>query len=112
LSIGGYPLDPQSRANPCGLIAKAFFNDRYQLYNTNGSSIFINETGIANKFDVDYMYQRDENYTYTQWVDVQDEHFIIWMRMETFPFFKKLWGTVEKDIPAGNYTFYIQNSKI
>jgi hypothetical protein len=99
-------------ANPCGLIAKAFFNDRYRLYKPSGDKVFINETGIANKYDIDYMENRDVNYTYTQWIDVEDEHFMVWMRMETFPFFKKLWGVINEDLPAGQYKFYINNGKV
>jgi hypothetical protein len=97
-------------ASPCGLIAKSYFNDEYQLY-SESRKIFINETGIANQFDKDYTYKREADYNHTQWIDVENEHFMIWTRMETFPFFKKLWGIIDEDLPAGSYTFYIKNSK-
>ena len=43
-------------AIPCGLFAKSFFNDTFQLYklNENGKNqITINDTGIAWKSDVE-----------------------------------------------------------
>lgn len=36
------PLDPDAIASPCGLIAKAFFNDTYNI-----EGVPINETGIS-----------------------------------------------------------------
>ena len=30
-----------------------------------------------------------------------DEHFIVWMRPAALPNFRKLWGTVQQDIPKG-----------
>ena len=31
----------------------------------------------------------------------RDEHFIVWMRMAVLPTFRKLWGRIETDLPAG-----------
>ena len=33
-----------------------------------------------------------------------------WMRIASSPQFKKLWGKIEDDLIAGNYTLTIQNS--
>ena len=65
-------LDPNAFAIPCGLIAKAFFNDEYQLYKKNitNSRINIDEEGIANDYDKDYMYKNFENWKDKQWLDV------------------------------------------
>jgi hypothetical protein len=71
--------------------------------------VFINETGIANEFDRNYMYKRSSNYEETQWIDVENEHFMVWMRMETFPSFRKIWGRIETDLPAGKYKLNVTN---
>jgi len=31
----------------------------------------------------------------------QDEHFIVWMRTAALSTFRKLWGVLRSDIPAG-----------
>ncbi len=108
-SFKGYPLDQYDIASPCGLIAKSFFNDEFKLVDSSGKTIFINETGIANEFDREHMYKRSANYEETQWIDVENEHFMVWMRMETFPSFRKIWGKIDTDLPAGNYKLSIAN---
>lgn len=56
-----------------------------------------------------------------QWTDMEDEHFIVWMRYAGLPTFRKLWGRVQKDfnaatkigvdddLTAGDYTITITN---
>jgi hypothetical protein len=85
LTQWGEPLKGSDYANPCGLIAKAFFNgkyyyfkfinnkiDTYRLYDKNVKPIDINQSHIANDYDRDYMYKRHPNYTKLQWMDVED----------------------------------------
>lgn len=39
-----------------------------------------------------------------------DEHFVVWMRTAALRNFRKLWGRINTDIPAGaNVTVLIQN---
>jgi len=38
------------------------------------------------------------------------EHFIVWMQMESFPSFQKLWGRINNDLEEGKYHLEIQNS--
>ena len=41
---------------------------------------------------------------------LQDEHFVVWMRAAALRNFRKLWGRIDQDIPAGaNVTVQIQN---
>jgi len=39
-----------------------------------------------------------------------NEHFIVWMRTAGLPNFRKLWGKIETDLPAGTYTLGINNN--
>lgn len=76
-SYAGVLLDPHAIARPCGLTAKAFFNDTYELYQlqadgTLGSQVPINQTGIANDYDLEYMFKSAENSTLFDWIDVTD----------------------------------------
>ena len=47
--------------------------DTYKLINDqNDKWIDINETGIANKYDMDVMYLRHPNHTRIQWMDMKN----------------------------------------
>ena len=107
LSFGGKVLDPDGVANPCGLVAKSFFNDSFVL---NGGAITIQDTGIAWSSDVKNKFKSPPNAEDIQWVDVTNERFIVWMRTAATPNFRKLWGRIEQDINPGTYTVDITNN--
>lgn len=44
------------------------------------------------------------------WTNITDERFMNWMRVAAMPNFRKLWGRIEDDLPAGTYTLTIDNS--
>ena len=77
-AIGGRKMNGDDFANPCGLIAKSYFNDTYELFTENTSSlglverrrIIVNETGIANSYDKNYMFKNHKDYKQIQWIDV------------------------------------------
>lgn len=50
-SWGGYDLDPNAVASPCGAIAYTFYNDTFSL-SLSGNSIAIDQTGITWPNDV------------------------------------------------------------
>jgi len=50
---GNTTLNPNTVANPCGLIAKSLFNDTYWLYQNDGPLVTIDASNIAWKSDVD-----------------------------------------------------------
>ena len=110
----GYTFPPNQPANPCGLFPKSFFNDTYVMLDKFGNMVNLNQTNISNEYEKNYFYKRFQNsslnYTTTQWIDVEDEHFIVWMAMETFNTFRKLWARIETDLSPGNYTFLINDS--
>ena len=99
--------------NPCGLIANSFFNDTYQLFNGQ-TEIQINQQGIAWESDLQkfqYLNNDVEQAKKLQWVNVTDEHFMVWMRTAGMPNFRKLWGQVEEKLKQGTeYTIEVRNN--
>lgn len=123
-AIDGTKLDPKEVATPCGLIAKSFFNDTFAIKykgsdNTKDEEVVIDETNIAWEADKKLKYDNIENpkdkndkeyYKSVQWIDMKDEHFIVWMRPAGLPNFRKLWGRIRKDLEPGNYEVTIKNN--
>jgi len=91
-------------ATPCGLIAKSMFTDSYAL-SKDGQEISIDQTGIAWQSDIDYKFNNsyEWNTKPVQWLDMEDEHFIVWMRTAGLPNFRKLWGKIDQNLEAGTY---------
>ena len=107
----GNSLKGEDYANPCGLIAKSMFNDtNFILRNSQGREIKINDTDITNDYYRKYMFKKIKNSTSIQWMDVTNEHFIIWMQMEPMEIFRKLWGRIEIDLPPDKYTITLENN--
>jgi len=78
-------------ANPCGLIAKTYFKDKFTNWKL-GTDILtkeeLDEEEIAYQSDID---------TYEGVAD-KGEHFLVWMRISPFSNPRKLWGRINKDI--------------
>ena len=67
-TVDGTTLNGSDAANPCGLVAKSFFNDSYSLYNGSTSAsnrLAINENNIAWESDVEYKFKNNENWQST-----------------------------------------------
>jgi len=115
-TLDGTILTPDMPANPCGLIARSVFNDTYKLQYrgsdgvTLNTNVFINETDIAWPEDKLYRFIKPENYTSIQWLDINDEHFMVWMRPAAIPNFRKLWGRINTKVLKGNYTLVFNNT--
>lgn len=94
-------------AVPCGLIAKTYFNDSFKFSRGN-EEIKVNQNNIAFPKDKElYKNAKKEK----QWIDIEDEHFLVWMRPAGLPNFRKLWGRIEKDLKTGdNITIEIENN--
>lgn len=99
----GHNFSENDISSPCGLLARSYFNDTYNITYDNGTYINIDETGIANKYLKKNFFKRRKDYQNTQWIDVENEHFINWMNIETFSTFRKLWGKIYEDLEPGNY---------
>jgi LEM3 (ligand-effect modulator 3) family / CDC50 family len=109
-SIGNFSLAPTDIANPCGLIAKSLFNDTFKLYNMEEKELIINETNIAWDSDKKGRFKRHPNASYVQWTDVENEHFMVWMRPAGLPDFRKLWGRINEKLEPGKYNLLINNN--
>ena len=80
VTLDNTKLKASSVANPCGLIAKYFFNDTYHLYNgssTSSERITIDETNIAHAVDREYKFKKptDVDADSIQWRNVEDGNY-------------------------------------
>jgi hypothetical protein len=98
-SYNGGSLDPNDHAIPCGLVAKSFFNDTYEI-KINNEVVEIDETDISFAKDRD-LYKQNIDLS-RQWHDLTDEHFLVWMRPSGLPNPRKLWGKIDRDLNAGD----------
>ena len=106
-SLNNTSLSPNDVAIPCGLMAKTFFNDSY-AFSINGTELFVNETGIAFGKDRD-LFKKNYNMD-KQWMDLTNEHFIVWMRPSGLPNPKKVWGRIDQDLESGTQIEVIINN--
>lgn len=120
-SVSGLHLNENDVAIPCGLIAKSFFNDTFKLYHgrspTNDSKLInISYDNIAWEADKKLKYKNIQNppngkkWDDIQWLDMEKENFIVWMRLAGLPNFRKLYGRIiDTKLEKGNYTFVVDN---
>ena len=107
ISITNKELQEKDVAIPCGLIAKSFFNDNYKKWellskfeDDKNEIINVNESNIAWKADKELKY-KNVNLD-KQWIDMTNEHFIVWMRPAGLPNFRKLCGRINRNLDAGS----------
>jgi hypothetical protein len=97
---------------PCGLIAKSYFNDTFELRSPNNDFVPLKKKGIAWSSDLDHKFKNPG--TDAPGIRVisnfEDEDFIVWMRTAGLPTFKKLYRIIKVDLQPGNYTVQIQNN--
>jgi len=110
-SITGEELNLDDLAIPCGLVAKSYFNDNFTNWKLDGENIIINEKDIAWSADKKLKYKNTKDLS-KQWIDMTNEHFIVWMRPAGLPNFMKLWGRIEDiELKKGqNLTVTIENN--
>ncbi len=73
----------------------------------------FDELGIAWEIDKDIRVKNMNvsglNWTDYQWIDVTNEHFVIWIRTAGVPHFRNKYLTVYEDMQPGYYTIQILN---
>ena len=97
-ALDGRALDPEAYAVPCGLMAKTFFNDTFS-FSIGSTDLTVDETNIA--FDKDKKLYDENPDRSKQWMDMTNEHFLVWMRPSGLPNPKKLWGRIDRDLKQG-----------
>jgi len=65
--------------------------------------VTVSETGIAWPDDIGNKFKLDASRKSEYWINVEDEHFIVWMRTSGLPNFRKLWGVIAEKLVAGTY---------
>ena len=110
-NINGATLDGNADANPCGLIAKNYFNDNFWLYDSSGNNITIDDSSIAHSVDRNSRFERPSNYEDVQWLDTEDEHLMVWYQTDAFSDFIKLFGSIDTDLQKGmSYSVLVNNT--
>ena len=78
-SLDGTLLDPELAAYPCGIVAKSYFNDTFELYKQNvkqnqSREIRMDEEGIAWISDrkIKFKNLNTDDWKKRQWIDVAD----------------------------------------
>ena len=108
-SIDGTLLAMDDVAVPCGLMAKTFFNDNFRNWSIGNVTFTPDEKNIAWKKDKELFKNPNPS---KQWLDIEDEHFIVWMRPSGLPNFRKLWGRItDTELKNGEkLTFIVDNN--
>ena len=80
------------------------------------NEIVLSDSGIAWPEDRKYKFKNlpGSKKGQLQWIDVEKERFMVWMRAAATPNFRKLYGKIpEASLPLtkGEYFFSIDNSK-
>lgn len=73
-------MDPDAAAFPCGLVAKSYFNDTFELWTTEGGkqvqNITIADNDIAWESDVRYKFKNmDGDWSKKQWTNIENRKF-------------------------------------
>ena len=71
-SVAGFYISYDKIANPCGLVAKSYFNDSYSLVDQNNNFINLKTTEISHKIDRERVFKRTPTYYRDQYIDVED----------------------------------------
>lgn len=114
-------------AIPCGLIAKSYFNDSFWLFQKEDGKadkeLLIDDKKIAWDSDVEHKFKnikedtipdddalKGKTWKDLQWIDMTDQHFMVWMRTASLPNFRKLYGSLADGLKAGKYTLKVANN--
>ena len=130
ISVSGKKMNKEWPAIPCGLIAKSIFNDHFTFWKKESDTKKVNQTiditDIAWESDVKHKFHnieksqvptdlkfedgsKVESWKDIQWLDMENQHFIVWMRTAGLPDFRKLWGKIDGGLTKGDYELEVIN---
>lgn len=100
-------FDPLAVAIPCGAAPRALFNDTFILTGPGGAAVNFVGSGIAWADDINHKFKNVD--LSRQWINMEDERFMNWVKIAPFSDFRKTWGVSNADIPKGTYLMTINN---
>ena len=118
-AVDGSKLEPGALSSPCGLLSKYYPLDSFEFFGPVTSQnresgllqrVEVSRTGISwdglkgNKFK-----STDKS---KEWVNVESETFINWMRPNTWRDVYKAWGRFSQPLSPGEYTVRIFNGSL
>jgi hypothetical protein len=117
IDIEAAGLNPMQVAYPCGLMTKYFPSDDFykieMIQNAEGvaqnHSYAIESSGLIPdswKSNVQYKNTAGKD----NWMDVESERFMIWMKRSSMYAPSKLWGVINNDLEPGEYYVHIKIS--
>jgi len=71
--------------------------------------ITFNSDNIAWKSDREKFKNQKEPENAKQWYNVEDQHFIVWMRTAGLPTFRKLYAAINEKLDQGQYVLTVDN---
>lgn len=110
---------PERFIYPCGITAWSQFNDSFKLCRSrpsgdNNSCQAVNTAvkGIAWETDVAHKFNEGKTPPFSNKANLRldNEHFVVWMRLAAFPSFDKLYNIIEEDLEPGTYYMVIHSS--
>lgn len=89
------------------MAARSFFNDTFTIQTSNGSEIQIEEDDIAWLDDRAHRFKNSD--LDKQWINVESERFMNWMKITPFSNVRKTWGKINSDLKEGDYQIKIKS---
>jgi len=68
----------------------------------------IDSSNIAWPSDLEHKFANTNNLA-SQWENMENQHFIVWMRTAGLPDFRKLYGKISQNLAAGAHTATVLN---
>lgn len=113
------PFNIDEIINPCGLTASSFFNDTFTLCHDTPlnetepckQKVKTSESGIAWDTDMKYVFNSGDKPHFSPATNklLNNEHFMVWMRLSGFSRVEKLYARIEEPLPAGSLTMYVKS---